>query len=677
MDQNEKKMDTGELLLNEILKEFGNIAPAEDEDVRIWDGVIPADAKAPQLPEDTVRLDDVVKAVAEVPAAESSQQTIRFTPPAQPDAPQPPQPPVPEKAEPYSEKWEPEYEQPIRDYIPPEPIVFRPKSRLRELKRKLIEGPEKRFYELEELGLGKLQTATFLNILVTLAAIAGVAAYQFGFVGEDRMRLLVFSQVFCLLMSGLLGSYQLMDGIGDIFRRKHFSLNTSLLISFLACAADAVLCLLQLRVPFCAVFCLHMTMSLSAAHQKRSTETAQMDTMRKATRLDSLVLSEDYYEGKPGYLRGEGQVEDFMDHYDAPSGPEKVLSVYALIALLLSIGCGVAAGVLYSLSAGLLAFSTALMVCVPVSTHVALSRPMSLLQRRLKKHGSVICGWQGVVGLSRKAAFPLTDTDLFPSGSAKMNGVKFYGDRDPDEIVAYATAVICGDGGSMAPLMSQLLDSRCGYHYDASDLRSYPGGVGGIVEGEAVLAGTLTFMQNMGVEMPKGTKVNQAVYVAIDGQLCGVFAVTYAKIKSSAVGLTSLCSYRNLTPVMVTGDFMLTESFLRAKFGVNTKHMAFPHRNVRTELAQKEADPDIVALAMTTQEGLAGMAYAVTGSRALRSSCIAGTVVHMAGGILGLAIVGALIAVNALELLTPGNILLYQLIWMIPGWLISEWTRSV
>ena len=677
MDQNEKKMDTGELLLNEILKEFGNIAPAEDEDVRIWDGVIPEDAKAPTLPEDTIRLDDVAKAVAETEAADTDQQTVRFTPPAQPDTPLPPQPPIPEKAEPYSENWEPEYEQPISDYVPPEPIVFRPKSRLRELKRKLIEGPEKRFYELEEMGTGKLQTAIFLNVLITLASIAGVVAYQFGFVGEERMRLLIFSQVFCLLMSGLLGSYQLMDGIGDVIRRKHFSLNTSLLLSFLACAADAVLCLMQLRVPFCAVFCLHMTMSLSGAYHRRSIETAQMDTMRKATRLDSLVLSEDYYEGNPGYLRGEGQVEDFMDHYDAPSGPEKVLSVYALIATLLSIGCGVAAGMRFGLNEGLLVFSTALMVSLPVSTHAALSRPMALLQRRLKKHGSVICGWQGVVRLCRKAAFPLTDTDLFPSGSVKLNGVKFYGNRDPDEIVAYAASVICGDGGSMAPLMSQLLDSRSGYHYDATELRSYPGGVGGIVEGEAVLAGTLPFMQNMGVEMPKGTKVNQAVYVAIDGQLCGVFAVTYAKIKSSAVGLTSLCSYRNLTPVMVTGDFMLTESFLRAKFGVNTKRMAFPNRGVRAELAQKEADPDIVALALTTREGLAGMAYAVTGSRALRSSSIAGTVVHMVGGILGLLIVGALIAINALDLLTPGNILLYQLIWMIPGWLISEWTRSV
>ena len=35
-------------------------------------------------------------------------------------------------------------------------------------------------------------------------------------------------------------------------------------------------------------------------------------------------------------------------------------------------------------------------------------------------------------------------------------------------------------------------------------------------------------MQDMGVEIPEGTTVSQAVYAAIDGQLCAVFAISYA-----------------------------------------------------------------------------------------------------------------------------------------------------
>jgi hypothetical protein len=98
---------------------------------------------------------------------------------------------------------------------------------------------------------------------------------------------------------------------------------------------------------------------------------------------------------------------------------------------------------------------------------------------------------------------------------------------------------------------------------------------------------------------------------------------------------------------------------------------------MRLQLAQCQPQEDAPALAMTTAEGLASTAYTVTGARALRSASIAGVVIHMLGGILGLLIVLALALVDALYLLTPANILLYELIWMIPGILITEWTRSV
>ncbi len=675
-----ERMDQENFDLEDILKEFqeeSDVPEAQEtpeEDVRVWNGG-KTDVN-PSVPADTVRLDDVARLAREQTQSQT-QTTVRFAP-VEEDVTvyNPPVSPQPTKVEPFSEQWEPEYEEPMGEYIPPEPIIFRPKSRLRELKKKLVEGPERRFYELEEQGVGKLQTAIFLSLLVSIVAVVGVVLFETGFVSPERTRLLIFSQMLMLMLSALLGSYQIIAGVTDVLRLR-FSLNTLLVFSLLAGLVDGVLCLQHLRVPCCATFCIHMTMSLWSTYQKRTTEMSQMDTMRKATRLDSLVLSEDYLEGRPGYLRGEGQVEDFMDFYDEPSGPEKVLSWYAIIALVLSIAVGVAGWSMYSMAVGLRLFSTSLLVAVPVSAHVALSRPAALLQRRLRKHGSVICGWQGVRGLCRPAVFPLTDADLFPAGSAKLNGVKFYSSRNPDEVVAYAAAVICADGGSMATLMSQLLESRSGYHYDVTELRGYNGGIGGVVNNEAVLAGTLTFMQDMGVDMPKGTKVNQAVYVAIDGELCGVFAVTFAKTKSASVGLTTLCAYRRLTPVMVTGDFMLTDSFLHGKFGVNTRRIVFPPRNIRMELAQKQADPDIVALALTTKEGLAGMAYAVTGSRALRACSIVGTVVHILGGSLGILIVAALMLVNADALLSPGNILLYQLVWAVPGLLITEWTRSV
>ncbi len=685
----ERDNNISEFSLEDILKEFGTQENTdesvetekleESEDVRLW-GEENENADSPEepLPQDTVRLDEITRAVKKQTVSDA---TISFTPvgdqPEQP-AEQPAAPAAEEpEVEPYSDSWEPEYEQPIGNYIPPEPIIFRPKSRLWELKKKLVAGPEKRFYDLAEQGLGKLQMAIICNLAVALISAVLTGLYAMDVIHDNRLRFLVFGQFLSLLLSALLGSYQLMEGVTDLFKGK-FSLNTLLVFSLIACLADGLLCLKQVRVPCCAAFSFNMTMSLWSTYQKRNIEMGQMDTMRKAINLDSVVASKDFYEGRPGFLRGEGQVEDFMDNYQQTSAAERTMNIYALTALLVSLAIGVAAGFLHSVATGIQFFSASLLVSVPATSYITLSRPMAILERKLHQLGTVICGWRGVKGMSVPAVFPLKSEDLFPAGSVKMNGVKFYGTRNPDEVVAYATAVISADGGGMAPIFTQLLESRSGYHYEVENLRSYGnGGIGGIVEGEAVLAGTLSFMQEMGVEMPNGTHVNQAVYVAIDGALCGVFAMTYNKIKTVAAGLTTLCAYRGLTPVLTSGDFILTEGFIRKKFGVNTRQIAFPDRNVRQELASREPDEGAEVLALTTREGLASAAYAVTGARALKSASYAGVTVHMLGGILGLVIMAALTVLGSSELLTPVNMLLYELIWMIPGLLITEWTRLI
>lgn len=625
-----------------------------------------ADPEESALSGDTVRLDQVSQALKDLPT--------RQAPDAVPVEEQEPEKP---DTEPFSEGWEPEYEEPMGEYVPPEPIVFRPKSRLQELKKKLVSGPEKRYYELSELGLGKLQLGIFLNLLIVLLAAGTTALYGFGMIQENRVKLIIFIQVLVMLLAGLLGSHRLIEG-GTNLTKKKFTLNSLLLITFLVCCADGVCCLMEEKIPCCAAFALEMLMCQWGTYHRRVAELGEMDTLRKATVLDGLTQVPDYYEGQPGFLRKEGQVEDFMDRYQQISGPEKALNLYALIALVAALAVGATAGVLHGLSLGIRAFAAALLAGVPATMFITLSRPRAILEKRLHKLGTVICGWQGVQEMSGPVVFPLGDEDLFPAGSTRMNGVKFYGNRDPDEIVAYATALICADGGGLAPLFTQLLDSRNGYHYDVENLQCYGnGGIGGEVCGEPVLVGVLPFLQDMGVDMPEGTRVNQAVYAAIDGQLCGVFAITYGKVKSSAAGLTTLCAYRGLRPVMISGDFMLTDSFLRSKFGIRTKNMIFPPRAQRTALAEQVPPTDAPASALTTREGLAPLAFAITGARALKTACTAGTVIHMIGGFLGLLMMLALALLGAESLLSPVNLLLYQLIWLVPGLLISEWTRSV
>ena len=617
---------------------------------------------ASSVTSDTIRLDDLSKAVE---AAQAKHVNAVDT----------------DKAEAAEAEGEVKAEtplEPVEEIVPPAPIPFRtPRSRLRELKKKLVAGPEKRYYELTAIGVGRLQIAMIVNLVVLGLCIGGLVMHRQGMIPANRMRLLVFGQTLGMLISALLGSHCMIDAVADLFK-KRFSLNVMLVLSFFACCADAVFCLIELRIPCCAAFILAMGMGMWNRYQLRCTEMGQMDTMRKAVRLNSVVKTEDFYEGRPGLHRGEGEVEDFMENYNSISGMERVRNWYAVISLLVCSGIAVLTGVLHaSASMAVQILAASLLMAIPASFLVTMSRPMAVLERRLHMVGTVLCGWKGVKELCGRLVFPLGDEEVFPVGAVKLNGVKFYGERKSDQVIAYATALIRSCGGSLDPVFTQLCQSRECPEYETVNFQNYDGGIGGEVCDEAVLMGSAELLRDMGVEIPEGTMVSQAVYCAIDGQLCAVFALSYAKMKSAAAGLVTLCGYRKLTPVLTCGDFMITESFLRGKFGINTRRIAFPSREVRQELKEKKPAEDAVALALTTQDGLAPMAYAVTGARAVQNATRMGLVIHLIGGILGMLIMLVLGYLGSMEQLVPTNILLYQLVWMIPGLLVTEWTRTV
>ena len=64
-------------------------------------------------------------------------------------------------------------------------------------------------------------------------------------------------------------------------------------------------------------------------------------------------------------------------------------------------------------------------------------------------------------------------------------------------------------------------------------------------------------------------------------------------------------------------------------------------------------------------------------AKALRGGSWVGLVLHLLGGIVGLGIMVLLMLLGRWDLLTPVNLFAYQLVWMIPGLLVTEWTRFV
>ena len=660
--------------LEDIIKEFSD--PEPEEILREFVSEKPERSVMPPSG-DTVRLDRIQSQIrrhtltretqrfqaltdADLPASETFAEETRQVP----------------TVEPFSDNWEPEYEEPMGTYTPKAPIQFQTRDKTRLLREKLVLGPEKRYYELAEDGMAALRLSAFMLLLVFLASAGVTLAFDWGYIGTYRIKLVVFCQLLAVLVTALLGHSRLLEGFSSLLRGR-FTIHSLLAITALVCCIDGLVCLGQERISCCSAFCLQTAVAQWAACHARRTEMDQMDTLRKASELTAVVKIEDYHEGLPGYVAAPGELESFLDHYQAPTGPEKQLHIFAGIGTLLCLVLGICVGLKSGLTAGVQAMTAGLLVLMPATAFISMRRPETILQKRLHGLGTVLCGWQGLKAVEKQVIFPVTHDDLFPSDAIGLNGMKFYGSVDPDMVLCYTGSLIGHEGGSLKAVFEPLMASRYIRHAAVEEFGSYPGGLSALVDGEPIAVGTLEFMGQMEVEVPKEARIAGAVYTAVDGRLSGVFALRCNRSKPATAGLRNLCGNGKVVPLFVSRDFLLTGRFLREKLKVNTRRLVYPEPEVRVALSEKapEEEPEVVALMV--RRGLSQRSFAITGALALRSAQKGGALIHILGGGLGLAAVAVLALIGATGLLTPANLLLYSFVWMLPGWLITEWTRYI
>jgi hypothetical protein len=645
--------------LDDIIREFSE-KPAQEKF-----------SKAEKM-EDTIPLEDIVQASQE--KATSQEKTQRFAP-------------VEEETRAFTSVAEETRKTPsiktvnMEDTVsletkkkPQAPKTLRTPFQI--MRRKIVEGPERQYYALRELGIAKIQTVMLISFVVAVLSVGVTILYAMGYVPEERLRLVIFGQLLFMLISALLGAFQLVDGL-FLLGKLRFRPNTLLAFTFIACCIDGWFCLMNLRVPCSTVFCIQVFMSLWGSYFQRTTETCRTDTMRTAKVLAGIGEKKNYADGMQGLLRCDGDVDDFMNTYGKEDAPEKILGWYCLGAFAASAAVGVVIGMMNGADMGVQIFATALLAAMPATMFITLSRAARQLERKLYKLGVVICGWRGVKGLSKKAYFPLTHKDIFPEGTVKLNGVKFYGDLAPATVVGYAAAVAKREDGSLAPLFAELKSSYYVENFPVDSFKTYAGGIGGGVDGCVVLVGTLPMLKAMSVNVPEDIKMPGGIGVAVDGKFSCLLAVNYERVKPVAHGLHVLCGCGGLRPVLVSDDLMLSGSFMQKKFRINPKKIHRPSEEERMRLRSISMEEQDKVLALCVRPTLAAYGYAITGARALHNAVVLGVIVHILGGVLGLGAVAVLAFLGQTALLSPLNILLYQAIWLIPGFLLTEWTRAI
>ena len=184
--------ETVEEAVQEIAEEIPEVATEEiqeeapkttvtDDTVRLND-VREAVARQTAVTEDTVPLENISDAVVE--EEDVSDDTVRLDDLSEVDS-------AEDSAlgQRLNEEEEEVPPAPVEE-VRREPIVFDPRARMRELKRQIIAGPEKRYYELTEKGVLKYQMGMLMCILVIAASACISVFFDTGVISEVAIALL-------------------------------------------------------------------------------------------------------------------------------------------------------------------------------------------------------------------------------------------------------------------------------------------------------------------------------------------------------------------------------------------------------------------------------------------------------------------------------------------------------
>ena len=664
--------------LEEIMNEFGGWtkrdapAPAEpvtDETVRL--AVPAAEAKGEEKP-------------AEPPAGGD---TIRFTPVEEEKAPEPERPAV------WTYRGEPDPERPAPDPKEARELARaeRREKRQAEKRRRQLErfqkkeARKKRAQEQPEHTFASPEAAyafyaaasgTRLRLLVsTLLCLGSVLLLVLStplITGAFSDHAAVFSAAMLgLLLLQAVCSYDVcLSGVIALLRFR-FDQYSMLFLALCAVVADAFFAVAEGRTPFCTVASILLLLALWGRDLLYD---ARRRSLRAISNMDEPVAAireEKAWHGYDCIFRAPGDAEQFAVQLEMPDAGSRIMRGWAPVMTAVTL----ALSVLTSLRTGehfLWAWSAMLLASFPAGILIAYAKPFSALARRLYRAGAAIAGWQGARILSGEAGLIVEDADLFPPQNVTQGGMKLYGSRPAPMVIGYANAVVQTAGSGLVPLFEQMMHDQNGRRYTVDTFRRYEGGgLGATIRGDVVLMGSIAFMKLMRVRVPEGTRLKQAVYLSVNGELTAVFALNYAPAESVRAGLSAVLRAGSLVPVLATRDFMITPQFLKLRYKIPPEHIEFPIVEERARLSSQEIPRTGPQGALMARSSFASFAGSVVSARTLRGAAIIAMIVALAGSVLGTALMFFLTFLGSSFSASCWNLFLYTVLWLIPGLLTA------
>lgn len=389
----------------------------------------------------------------------------------------------------------------------------------------------------------------------------------------------------------------------------------------------------------------------------------------------AVTLDYDQWEGEPSFRKhAVMECPGFGSQIQSRDGAQKrfarVVPVLLIICLALSLISTVAHHQPKLVFWGLSAYFTA---ASALTGCLCFSLPSLAITRRLSGLGAALAGWDGMEDAQDSDTVLLEDGDFFPPGTIKLQTFQTFEEFAPERVISVAATLIRASGSGLDSLFHNLVRAEDGQYLNLSNFTQFPSGMTGTISDQEVFVGNAQFMEEMGVEVPDGFRVRNAVFCSLNLRLAGLFMLEYNLHRSIPLGVDALLTSK-LTPVLLGRDFNLIPSMLRQKFKLPWDKMVFASPTQRDNIPPEPSHQ--VLTAILCREGMEPYATAVAGAQRLAFATRLNSLFACLGSVVGIILTFFLVSAGAVNALSGVSLTLFLFLWLIPVALLSGWVNQ-
>lgn len=381
------------------------------------------------------------------------------------------------------------------------------------------------------------------------------------------------------------------------------------------------------------------------------------------------------------YAHRTALVSDYIDHSYSDYSWDDKIHRFLFVIVLLVIACTVVVSQLVGLGAGLLFPAATFALSVPFFSRYFYALSIWKNGKKIRKNGGILTSAKSAKELEDADLIVISEEDFIEDGSVLLQGVKAMGDIQIDDLITNIAALFNVAGTPLKPLFLKMIDRKSVELPRVDDVYYHSGmGYSCLVHSKMFLVGNRALMEQFNIEFPqelKDIKLKEGhypVYVAYHKSPAGIFIASIEHSRRTKDAL-KLIEDECVGLGIVSKDFLFDRSTLEHLYPQYPKELVHfikleTGAKCEDQLERKDKSSDLIA----SVAGPRGLMACLYGASKLLSALKINLVIRIIYTIVSIALM-LFIALAGYSANTALQIMAFQLIWLLPVWLVCNFCK--